>query len=61
MSDMDGGVGRIDGVIQVALPGIMQAQAQVLMACKSLGLIFYSVKERDCQVNTNIPGGYRST
>lgn len=42
----------MDGVVQVALPGIMQPQSQVLMPYKSLGLIFYSAKKRDCQVNT---------
>lgn len=51
----------MDGVIQVALPGIMQPQPQVLMAYKSLVLIFYSAKERDCQVNTYVPGGCRNT
>lgn len=35
-----------DGVVQVALPGIMQPQTQVLMAYKSLGLMFYSAGEK---------------
>lgn len=61
MSDMDGGGGWMDGVVQVALPGIMQPQPQVLMVYKSLGLIFYSAKERDCQVNTYVPRGCRNT
>lgn len=61
MSDMDGGEGWMDGVVQVALPGVMQPQPQVLMAYKSLRLIFYSAEERDCQVNTHVPGGCRNT
>lgn len=46
MSDMDRGEGWINGVVQVALPGRMQPQPQVLMAYKSLALIFYSAKAR---------------
>lgn len=58
---MEGEAGWMDGVVQVVLPGIMQPQPQVLMAYKSLGLIFYSAKERDCQVNTYVPRGCRNT
>lgn len=64
MNDMDGGGrldGWMDGMVQVALPGIMQPQPQVLMAYKSQRLIFYSAKERDCQVNTYVPRGCRNT
>lgn len=46
MSDMDRGEGWINGVVQVALPGRMRPQPKVLMAYKSLALIFYSAKER---------------
>lgn len=46
MSDMDRGEAWINGVVQVALPGSMQPQPKVLMAYKSLALIFYLAKER---------------
>lgn len=52
MNEWCGWRGRMDRVVQVALPGIMQPWSQVLMSYKSPGLIFYSAKKRDCQVNT---------
>lgn len=58
---MEGKAGLMDGVVQVALPGIMQPQPQVLMAYKSFVLMFYSAEGRDCQVNTYVPGGCRNT
>ena len=62
MNELYGARGRLDGWSgSGSLTWDNVAQPQVLMAYKSPGLIFYSTKEQDCQVNTFVPRGRANT